>query len=210
MTDDPVPLTIAAYDRIADAYSVNADAYTPREEREKFVASLVHGAAVLDAGCAAGRDSIYFSGHGMRTVGVDLSEKLLVIARKRAPTLTFLHDDIRRIGFPDASFDGIWACAVLLHLRREDVPVVLGRFYGFLKPGGMVFLMIKKGTGETDIAEPLSSGQTRHFTLFTPEEIRRMAEAAGFSVTDLYTWNSMDRYTPARDVEWISCFAKKR
>lgn len=209
MPTDYVTRTIATYDRIASTYADDMNDYVPEEERKKFAGYVTKGGIILDLGCAAGRDSIFFSKRGFRTVGVDLSEKLLAIARKRAPELTFLHQDIRTLQFPNESFDGIWACAILLHLKPEEMQHVIDDCHTFLKPGGTLFLMMKRGTGEADITEKLSAGEARHFTFVQEEELRKMVTAAGFTVQELYTWNSKDRYTPPRDVEWISVFAKK-
>jgi len=208
-SDDHIACTISTYNRIADSYSVDMNDYAPEVERMKFIALLPQQGSILDLGCAAGRDSEYFSTKGFRVVGVDLSEKLLAIAKKRLPQIIFLKQDIRHLQFLDGSFDGIWACAILLHLKRKEVPQVVARCYELLKPGGIMFLMMKKGEGEIDIAEKLSSGESRHFTLLQSKEINQMVKAAGFHLIETYTWNSKDRYSPSRDVEWISCFAKK-
>lgn len=209
MPDDQVKNTIAVYDEIADEYAVSMNNYTPDVEREKFEKFIIPSGAILDLGCAAGRDSIYFSSKGFHTVGVDLSEKLLSIAKHEAPTLTFLHQDVRHLDFPEASFDGIWACAIFLHLTRDEAVRAIQSCVKLLKSNGMIFIMLKVGKGEKDIAEQLSSGATRHFTLFESQELEDIVTTAGLKIIENYTWNSKDRYTPIRDVEWISCFAKK-
>lgn len=209
MSDDQVKNTIAVYDTIADKYAVGMNDYAPEIERRKFSELVSPGGSILDLGCAAGRDSIYFSSKGFRTVGVDLSGKLLTIAKKKSPHLTFLQKDIRNLHFSETSFDGVWACAVLIHLTRDEMKQALKDYFRLLKYRGILFLMMKKGVGETDIAENLSSGVARHFTLFQPQEIEEAVKEAGFTLLETYTWNSNDRYTPSRDVEWISCFARK-
>ncbi len=209
MPDDHVIRTVAVYDSIADAYSVAMNDYTPDEERIKFTKLITPGGMILDLGCAAGRDSIYYSSKGFQTVGVDLSEKLLAIARQKAPQLTFLQQDVRDLRFPDTSFDGIWACAIFLHLIQSEIKLAIKRCYTLLKPNGTLFVMMKNGKGETDVTENLSSGMTRHFTLFQPKELEDVLKESGFNITEIYVWNSKDRYTPRRDVEWISCFARK-
>ncbi|MFC1647016.1 class I SAM-dependent methyltransferase [Patescibacteria group bacterium] len=210
MTDDHVAKTVTVYDRIAEEYAVSMNAYAPEVERKKFLKHLNEGKVVLDAGCAAGRDSIYFAQHGKNIIGIDLSKKLLEIARKSAPNIEFINKDIRKLDFCQNTFDGIWACAVLLHLKREEAQEVVKKFYEIQKPGGILFIMVKLGIGETDIAEKLSSDTTRHFTLFEKEEIERFIKSAGYIILESYVWNSKDRYKPERDVEWISVFARKK
>ena len=103
MTDDHVQNTVATYNAIADHYAAQMDTYTPESDRKLFLSMLHPHSRVLDVGCAAGRDSIFFTKHGHMTTGIDLSENLLAIARKKAPALTFLHDDIRKKMFAGTS-----------------------------------------------------------------------------------------------------------
>lgn len=209
MADDQVSDTTAVYDQIAQSYAHAVQEFAPETERKRFVSLLANGGSVLDLGCAAGRDSIWFASRGLKPTGVDLSENLLAIARERAPDIDFLRQDIRKLDFPDDSFDGIWACAVLLHLSRSEALSVMKRCHFMLKPDGILTVMVKKGRGEADVAETLSSGVSRHFTYFETDELKTMMHRAGFSVTDLYTWKEKDRQEHGRDVEWISCFAAK-
>lgn len=209
MTDDHITKTVAVYDQIADTYATDMNAYTPEVEREKFAKLVIPGGLILDLGCAAGRDSLYFSSLGFQTIGVDLSGSLLAIAKRRAPNLLFLQQDARRLAFDPDSFDGIWACAVLHHLTREEVKSVVADCVRLLKSKGILFLLMKEGKGEKDIAERLSKGKVRHFTLFQKQELDQLVRSAGLMMIESYVWNSKDRYVPARDVAWISLFAQK-
>ncbi len=209
MIDDHVKKTIAVYDAIADDYASKLDDYAPRPERNTFISLLPKSASILDAGCGPGRDSEYFFQHGLKVVGVDLSKKLLEIAKKRIPQVEFLKQDLRKLKFPPSSFDGIWACASLLHLRREEILAVLRSFNNFLKENGVLFILVKEGRGEADVAEKLSSNTVRHFTYFTIDELKKMEENAGFIIEDIYPWNEEIRRHGRRDLVWISSFARK-
>mgnify|MGYP001611295764 CR=1 FL=1 len=183
-----------------------------KTERDRFVNSFQKGAKILDAGCGAGRDSFYFSSKGFDVVGVDLSEKLLGIAKAKAghaQNPRFYQLDLRRLLLPKASFDGIWACASLLHLKRSEILGVLREFYELLKPDGRLFVMLKQGTGEADVAEDLSSGHARHFTYYAQEELESLLVKARFSVEEIYLYNEKDRDANRRDLVWTSCFARK-
>ncbi|KKW09596.1 MAG: hypothetical protein UY49_C0043G0002 [Microgenomates group bacterium GW2011_GWC1_49_7] len=209
MTDDHVKKTIAVYDAIADQYASKLDDYAPRPEQDKFISLLPKSSRILDAGCGPGRDCEYFFQHGLKVIGVDLSEKLLAIAKKRVSKVKFLKQDIRKLEFPASSFDGIWTCASLLHLRRDEILDVLCSFYSLLKKNGVLFVLVKEGKGEADIAEKLSSHATRHFTYFAIDELKRLLEKARFVVEEIYLWNEEVRRPGRRDLVWISCFARK-
>ena len=201
--------TISIYDKIAHDYAKGVLKYTPEIEREKFITLIKKGGLILDVGCAAGRDCEYFYKKGFQVRGIDLSRNLLKIANQQLPKINFQIQDVRSLHFPNFSFDGIFACAVLLHLKRPEIFPVIQSFYRILKDGGIVFVMMKQGKGESDIKEELSSGESRHFVLVKSDEINQWMNDAGFSIIELYTWNSQDRWPDGRNVEWISCFAKK-
>lgn len=209
MRDDHIKKTIAVYDTMADAYAKKLNDYAPLPEREKFVTLLSSHAHILDVGCGPGRDAEFYVAKGFSVTGVDFSKKLLEIARRRVPHATFYKQDFRSLRFPKQSFDGVWACASLLHLKRHEVPMVLNKFFQLLKSGGVLFIMVKEGKGEADVAEELSSYLSRHFTYFQREELKRLLENTGFEIIEQYTYNEKDRRPDHRDLWWISSFSRK-
>ncbi len=209
MKDDHVKNTIAVYDAMAGKYAKKFNDYAPLPERERFISLLPHHAHILDVGCGPGRDADYFTANGSSVTGVDFSEKLLEIARLRVPQAIFYKQDFRSLRFSKQSFDGIWACASLLHLKRHEVPMVLNNFFQLLKSGGILFIMVKEGSGEADVAEELSFHLSRHFTYFQKKELKNILKDAGFEVVELYTYNEKDRRPDHRDLWWISSFSRK-
>lgn len=207
--DDVLQKTIAAYDLMADKYAKKT-ANIPPEEREEFIAFVKPGGKILDAGCGPGRDAVYFSEKGFQVVGVDLSEKLLELARKKSSKVEFYKQDLRSLTFPINSFDAIWACASLLHVRRDEASSVLSRFYSLLNFGGVLFILVKEGSGEADVADPFSSGLTRHFTYFTQVELGKMLQIAKFTILKIYTYSEKNRKKQGRDVRWIAAFCHKQ
>ena len=207
--NDHIAKTVAVYDTIADEYNKKIDDYAPRPEREKFIEMVTPHGRILDVGCGPGRDCEYFVSKIFDVNGIDLSEKLLELAKKRAPTAEFQKQDLRELNFPNESFDGIWACASLLHLKREEAPAVLSSFSTLLKSGGVLFVMLKEGKGEADVQDPLSPNISRHFTYFGIEELKEMLIKVGFFVVDIYRWNEEVRRPGRRDLVWISSFSKK-
>lgn len=206
---DHIAQTVTVYDAIAQQYAQQLEGYAPFKEREKFLSKLTPQSTILDAGCAAGRDSIYFASKGHHVTGVDLSEKLLVIAKAKTSQVVFLKQDLRKINFKPQSFDAIWACAVLLHLKRKEIPMVLKNFYALLNAKGILYVQVKQGEGERDVSEKLSSHQARHFIYFLPVEFKEMLIRAGFYIDEMYSWNERDRRKELRDLWWISAFARK-
>jgi len=63
------------------------------------------GAAFLDAGCGAGQAAADAARAGAVVSGVDASEPLLAVARRRTPAGDFCQCDIESLPYPDGSFD---------------------------------------------------------------------------------------------------------
>lgn len=180
--DDHVRKTVAVYDSVAEQYDKETRDRGPSELRDRFIHMLPQGAMVLDAGCGPGRDAVFFSGKGFSVTGIDISDNLLEIARRKDPTVRFLHMDLRNMDFPDNMFDGIWACASLVHLKRDEIPVVLTAFHRILKPGGILFLLMIEGKKEQYVEQPSIPGHVRFYTFIEKQEGTDYLERAGFTV----------------------------
>lgn len=203
MTDSK---TINAYKKLGKKYIKNIESYLTQELKE-FAELLESGDSVLDVGCAGGRDSKYLSDRGFKVTGIDLVDEFLESAVKYAPKAKFINMDMCALSFPDNSFDGIWAAAVLLHLKRQEVSKAIKNFYRVLKPGGILFVGVKKGEGYKTVVDSLSDGVERYFTYFSQEEVNDVLRDSGFKIVS----SNICRDEASRgDVEWIRTIAKKR
>lgn len=201
--------TISTYNKTAPEYVAKVQKYAPVPEREKFIASVKPGGTVLDAGCGSGRDTNYFASLGFIVTGIDLSTGLLSYAREHAdPNATFIEMDLRDITLP-GTFDGIWACASLLHLTREEIVPVLHKFHSLLTTNGTLFLLMKEGMGEKLVTSGTIAGDTRFFTYYSAEELKKLLTDEGFTVTGQYTWDQKERNEERPSEMWISTFATK-
>lgn len=209
MSQDHIGRTTAVYNTIAQTYAARIEQFAPEQERRLFSKLVKKSGSILDVGSAAGRDSTYFAKQGFKVIGIDLSEELLKIARTKYPQLDFRLQDMRQLKFKPLSFDGIWANASLLHLKRAEVPSVLEQFYTLLKPKGVMFVSVKEGTGEKDVSEPLSENLLRHFTFFRLDELKQLLVNAGFTVENIYTYREGERHAGKRDLTIIASFSRK-
>lgn len=196
--------TIQQYNKIADKYAKNIENRIPIDGINKFVSFLKTTPKVVDIGCAAGRDSKTLYDKGVDITGIDLSEKLLAIAKKKYPYVQFQKADIRKLPFPDNTFDGIWAHAVFHHLDIEDMLPTLKEWNRVLKSKGVIYLSTKMGKGNWQGKDELSAGEQRKFTLLTQKELHQMLTKAEFTKIELKVKKDL-----TRNLYWLRGFYKK-
>jgi len=198
-----VSKTIQTYDEYAEKYfQINYSTDVIKELLEFFIKNL-NGNKILDVGCGPGRDAKFFSNLGYEVIGIDLSEKLLEIARKNAPKAKFYLMDMRNLDFPDNYFDGIWACASFLHIPRKGGQKTLNEFYRVLRENGLMYISVKEGSGETFVKSSQYGEKERYFVYYSSTELRKLIENSGFKIIKEIIEKEKNRDN------WINIFAKK-
>jgi DNA polymerase family A/AAA domain len=96
-------------------------------------------------------------------------------------------------------FDGIWACASLLHVPQVALPDVLGRFVRALRPNGTLYASFKYGTGERVL-------DGRRFTDMTEVELGQVLRSVGFSSTEY--WITDDVRPGKTSHQWLNALAR--
>lgn len=98
----------------------------------------VRGKSLLDLGCGAGENSVYFATQGARCVAADYSPGMVEVALKLAETNQVQVEgrvvNAMAIDLPDNSFDIVYASNLLHHL--PDPTAALKEMHRILKPGG--------------------------------------------------------------------------
>lgn len=157
--------TVAAYDAHAERFDAEYERHLRRyniAHADAFLSALP-GRSILDLGCGPGNHAAYFRAKGFDPLCGDLSAGMLDLCRRKGlPTVRL---DIEAFGLPE-TFDGIWANACLLHLRKADVPAALDRIVRHLEPGGVLGCAVKHGAGERMEADPEYPGTRRRFSYF--------------------------------------------
>jgi len=171
-----------------------------------FIKLIPKGGRILEIGCAGGRDSKIFAQKGFKVVGIDLVDIFLKEARKLVPQAKFIKMDLLDLKFPKNYFDAIWVNAVLVHIKKKDVPKALKNLYQVLKPRGKIHLREKRGKGIKVIKEKLSQGKTRRFTFYTEDELKKYLEKSGFKIITLGVFpDTLGR----KHLKWAGVWAEK-
>ena len=165
-----------------------------------FLKYLPQNGRLLDLGCGSGRDSGYFSSLGYDVTAVDGSEELCKQVRERYQI------DAQCIRFEDLAFDkefdGIWACASLLHVNKADMTSVMMKVSGALKAGGILYASFKYGNSER-----ICNG--RFFNDYTENDLDALLNGEN-QLSLLEYWITED-VRPDRVGEcWLNFVAKKQ
>jgi SAM-dependent methyltransferase len=93
----------------------------------------LEGLRVLELGCGAGDLSVELLRRGARLTAIDISPRMVDLARARAGAATFVVAPAEETGLPDASFDLVVGKWVLHHV---EVAAAAGEVHRLLRPGG--------------------------------------------------------------------------
>ncbi|MFI3272649.1 MAG: methyltransferase domain-containing protein [Pseudomonadota bacterium] len=188
-------ITHRYYEENAEQYiagTVNLDVTHLYTDFLKNISPYGH---ILDAGCGSGRDTLYFLQHGYEVSAFDRSSSLVESARLRTGI------DVKVLSFEDMDykdvFDGIWACASLLHTPLTEIPTIINKLRAALKPNGVLYCSFKQGL------EDWTDAKGRFFVGMTEEKLKALLEHCGFTVL------VQRMEISARQECWISAIGQK-
>ncbi len=205
------------YQTFAEEFSATRQRIQPGVQR--ILETLPPNTTVLDLGCGNGNfaENLFEGGHLDTYVGMDVSEKMVQIAKKsKLPNAKFLAGDLADPDWdtkiPNAPFDFVFAFAVMHHIPSTERRVAfLEKVRELLVPGGRFihsnwqFLESPKlrariqpwelvGLAETDVDENdylmdwRRGGEgLRYVHHYTSSELHALAGKTGFRVSGLFT-----------------------
>ena len=191
--------TIQYYDSHAQEFLASISTANMSAACDQFISFLKPKARIMDLGCGTGRDSLYFASKGCFVLPVDASAEMCRITTENTKL------QAQQIRFEELEyveeFDGVWACASLLHASRESLPEIMSRINSALKLGGILYFSFKYGTGSA-----MKNG--RYFTNMTEADLPWLCnERNGFKVEHVCVSNDV---RPERSEEkWLNVFARK-
>ncbi len=195
------------YDRMPESsetlswYHENAEAFIDRTAAvdlsglyRTFLACIPSGGSIMDLGCGAGSAALFFARMGCQVLAVDGCRELCDFTQRRVgcPVRCLRFEEL---DYEDA-FDGIWACASLLHVRKADLPRVLRLIRRALKTGGVLYASFKYGEAER-------KREGRFFADYTEASLRAVLEEAG-GFREIRLWTTGDALSDRADQRWLN------
>ncbi len=133
---------------------------------------------VLELGCGQGVTArrIVDAGHGY--VGMDISAEQLRRARELVPGAEFRQADMTEIEFGADAYEAVVSLYVFNHVPRVELPLLLGRIAGSLRPDG--YLLATFGRSGAEGVQDDFLGVPMFFASYTDEETLALLRDAGF------------------------------
>jgi SAM-dependent methyltransferase len=184
--DHPKDIVKRGYDRIGAEYERWSERATDHA-RERYARVLLdelpEGAAVLDLGSGSGELLTRRLAGRFRVTGVELSSRMIELARRNVPDATFVRADMVSVEFVPASFDGVCAFYSLTHLPPEELPDVVRRAADWLRPGGLFVASMGVAEDPGSVDEDWVAGVPMYFAAHAAEKNEQLVEEAGLRVS---------------------------
>lgn len=154
------------YESNAERYAAETLSADMSEQYQRFLPLLKDGAKILDVGSGSGRDACYFQKQGYQVTALEPSKNLCREIRK-VFSGEIVCSEVQSYR-PAERYDGIWACASLIHLQEEEVLQFFEKINQYLNDNGMVYVSGKNGiqTGEAE--------DGRYFLEFTEQLVEKI------------------------------------
>lgn len=200
--------TVRSYDAIAADYAAEAASMPAwvAEEIDAFVAALGGSGRVLEIGSGGGRDALALETRGISVRRTDVSKGFVELLRDggfQADLLDPLTDRLADPRHPGMPYDGIWACASLIHVARQDLGTVLGRLAAGTRSGGRLHASVREGDGD-DVSTHGSAAAPRRYaeTYWREPALRSALADAGWIVSEVRRYHGPEE-------RWLSARASR-
>lgn len=135
------------------------------EIQKMFLELLPVNAYILDFGCGSGRDTKCFLAHGFQVDAIDGSAEICEFASEYTgiKVENRLFQELKEV----EKYDGIWACASILHSKKAELPEILHKMCVATKSNGIIYISFKYGDFEGE-------RNGRYFTDLTEEAVKEL------------------------------------
>lgn len=193
----------STYDSIAEEYAKRVYgelAHKPldRELLDRFAANVGRAGKICDLGCGPGHVASYLAQRGADVCGIDLSARMVEIARLLNPEIQFSQGDMFHLAVDDGCWAGIAAMYSIIHIPFLDLPAAFREMHRMLRSDGWLLVGFHAGTNTIHLDEWWSIPVSINAYFFEPDDIVTLLEQTGFTVHEVI------RREPYPEVEYPS------
>ena len=181
--------TQAGYDAVSRGYAERFkdemdDKPFDRDCLDRLAREVGDMGPICDLGCGPGQIARYLHRQGVKTLGVDLSPKMVEEARRLNREIPFHQGDMLSLPDEENSWGGIAAFYCILHIPREHVVDALREMKRVLKPGGLLLVTFHIGQGVKHLDEWWEKPVNLDFAFYLPHEMEEWLREAGFELVE--------------------------
>lgn len=193
--------TIDTYNKSAQALTDKFNSQPARIHDIELAFSKLHkeNPFVIEIGCGNGRDAEEICKRTNNYTGMDVSEKLIDIAKARLPGKHFIVADVETFEFPP-NIDIVFSFASLIHVSKESMKVILERIYNSLSPNGLVFVSLKYSDSYVQVTKDDEFG-TRTYWHYSEQDI--------YDIAPQFSFESL-LHSNVRGQAWIEILLRKK
>ena len=169
------------------------------EIQKMFLELLPVNAYILDFGCGSGRDTKCFLAHGFQVDAIDGSAEICEFASEYTgiKVENRLFQELKEV----EKYDGIWACASILHAKKAELPEILHKMCVATKSNGIIYISFKYGDFEGE-------RNGRYFTDLTEEAVKELIKTVPeLKIEKL--WITNDVRDGRGDERWLNVILRK-
>lgn len=185
-------------------------------EIQEFAAQFAKKAKVLDLGCGSGYITSYLHNQNLNAIGLDFSQEMINIAKRKYPNIKFLLADFVNIEnyFDEDSVDGIIAVYSLYFVPKDQFESVLKSLSKVLKSDGKFFFVTQIGDGEDFITTPLMKKnnieEKLYVNYYKKEELENILHECNFEIEYLKSKYDYDENEVSNSGRYIALVNNKK
>jgi len=181
--------TQTSYDAVAPEYAKRFkdemdDKPFDRDCLDRLAREVGELGPICDLGCGPGQIAQYLQRQGLKTLGVDLSTKMVEEAKRLNPDIHFHQGDMLSPPDADNSWGGIAAFYCIIHIPRAQIVAALREMKRVLKPGGVLLITFHIGTEIEHLDEWWEKPVNLDFAYYQPNEMEGWLNEAGFDLEE--------------------------
>ncbi len=191
--------SINYYEKNAKSFVDGTQGVDFSDTQNRFLRLLPVHSRILDFGCGSGRDTKAFLQRGYEVDATDGSEEMCELASN------YTGITIKKQFFDELSeinrYDGIWACASILHLPMNELYAVLEKRMKAIKNKGYIYVSFKYGEFE-------GYRNDRFFTDFTEKSFDDFIRPLS-NLVMIDEWITLDVRAGRSNEKWLNVILQK-
>jgi len=178
-----------SYDSAAAAYAEHLSAELERKPLDRhllnrFAEETRGRGLVADLGCGPGHVARYLSQQGVTIFGLDMSPKMVAIARNSNPDLDFRVGDMRHLDVSDGGLVGVVLFYAIVHCDSTELTPLFQEVRRVLVPGGLALVSFHVGDRVLHVEDLFGARVSLDFRFHMPDSVVVALRSANLAVIE--------------------------